>query len=111
MEMVESVDDLMSSSSVRGIRMPDFEVLDAKSASALNRIIHNSHIRRKVSLEEQKVQNEDRFLRGRQIAFLTYEYFRVTGANDSVESYADLLTIVLRNDEGRNSIINDANPI
>ena len=29
-EMVESVDDLNSSCSVRGIRMPDFEVLDAK---------------------------------------------------------------------------------
>ena len=33
-EMVDSVDDLKSSSSVRGIRMPDFEVLDAKIASS-----------------------------------------------------------------------------
>ena len=39
-EMVDSVDDLKSLCSVRGIRMPDFEVLDAKIASALNRIIH-----------------------------------------------------------------------
>ena len=53
-EMVESVDDLKSSCSVRGIRMPDFEVLDAKIASALNRIIHNTQFKRKVSLEEQK---------------------------------------------------------
>ena len=37
-ELVDSVDDLKSSCSVRGIRMPDFEVLDAKIASALNRI-------------------------------------------------------------------------
>ena len=28
-EIVDSVDDIKSSSSVRGIRMPDFEVLDA----------------------------------------------------------------------------------
>ena len=28
-----------------------------------------------------------------------YEYFRVTGANDSVENYADLFTIGLRNDD------------
>ena len=63
--------------------MSDFEVLDAKIASALNRIIHNSRFKRKVSLEEQKAQKEDRFLRGRQIAYLIYEYFRVTGANDS----------------------------
>ena len=79
--------------------MPDFEVLDARIASALNRIIHNSHFKRRVSLEEQKAQKEDRFLRGRQIAYLIYEYFRVTGANDSVENYADLFTIALRNDD------------
>ena len=36
MELVDSVDDLKSSSSVGGIRMPNFEVLDAKIASALN---------------------------------------------------------------------------
>ena len=98
-EMVDSVDELKSSSSVRGIRMPDFEVLDARIASALNRIIHNSHFRRWVSLEEQKAQKEDRFLRGRQIAYLIYEYFRVTAANDSVENYANLFTICLRNDD------------
>ena len=98
-EMVDSVDDLKSSCSVRGIRVPDCEVLDAKIVSALNRIIHNSRFKRKVSLEEQKAQKEDRFLRGRQIAYLIYEYFRVTGANDSVENYADLFTIALRNDD------------
>ena len=53
-ELVDSVDDLKSSCSVRGIQMPNFEVLDAKIASALNRIIHNSQFKRKVSLEEQK---------------------------------------------------------
>ena len=97
-EMVESVDDLKSSCSKRGIRMPDFDVLDAKILSALNRIIHNTRFKKKVCLEEQKAQKEDRFLRGRQIAYLIYEYLRVT-ANDSVENYADLFTIVLRNDD------------
>ena len=79
--------------------MPDSEVLDSRVASALNRIIHNSHFKRRVSLEEEKAQKEDRFLRGRQIAYLIYEYFRATGANDSVENYADLFTVVLRNDD------------
>ena len=46
-----------------------------------------------------KAQEEDRFLRGREIAYLIYEYFPVTGANYSVENYADLFTIVLRNDD------------
>ena len=59
-ELVDSVDDLKSSCSVRGIRMPDFEVLDAKIASALNRIIHDTKFKRKVSLEEQNAQKEDR---------------------------------------------------
>ena len=105
-ELFDSVDDLKSSCSVRGIQMPNFKALDAKIASALNRIIHNSHFKRRISLEEQKAQKEDRFLRGRQIAYLIYEYFRVTGANDSVENYTDLFTIVLRNDIFRNSIQN-----
>ena len=99
--------------------MPNFEVLDARIASALNKIIHNSHFRRRISLEEQKAQKQDRFLRGRQIAYLIYDYFRVTGTHDSVENYADLCTIALRYDDfqefeskmGRNSIINDENPI
>ena len=42
MELVDSVDDLKSSCSLKGIRTPDFEVLDAKIASALNRIIQNT---------------------------------------------------------------------
>ena len=79
--------------------MPNFEVLDARIASALNKIIHNSQFKRRISLEEQKGQKQDRFLRGRQIAYLIYEYFRVTGANDSVENYADLFTISLRSDD------------
>ena len=97
-ELVDSVDDLRSSSSIRGISMPNFEVLDARIASALNKIIHNSHFKRKISLEEQKAKKEDRFLRGRQIAYLIYEQFRVTGTDSSVENYTDLF-IVLRNDD------------
>ena len=97
MELVDSVDDLRSSSSIRSIPMPDFELLDARIASALNKIIHNSHFKRKISLEEQKAQKEDRFFRGRQITYLIYEQFRVTGTDSSVENYTDLFTIALRN--------------
>ena len=45
-ELVDSVDELRTSSSTRGISMPNFEVLDARIASALNRIIHNSHFKK-----------------------------------------------------------------
>ena len=79
-ELVDSVDDLRSSSSIRGISMPNFEILDARIASALNKIIHNSHFKRRISLEEQKAQKQDRFLRSRQIAYLIYDYFGSLGA-------------------------------
>ena len=91
-ELVDSVDELISSSSTRGISMPNFEVLDARNASALNKIIHNSQFKRRISLEEQQAQKEDRFLRGRQIAYLIYEQFRVTGTHDSLENYTNLFT-------------------
>ena len=98
-ELVDSVDDLKSSCSVRGIRMPDFEVLDAKIASARNRIIHNTRFKRKVSLEEQKAKKETvSFVEDRSLTLIC-EYFWVTGADDSVENFADLFTIALRNDD------------
>ena len=61
MEMVDSVDELRSSSSTRGISMPKSEVLDARIASALNKITHNSHFKIRISLQEQEAQKEDRF--------------------------------------------------
>ena len=108
-EMVDSVDDLKSSCSVRGIRMPDFEVFNAKIGSALNRIIHNSHFKRRISLEEQKAQKEDRFLRGRQIAHLIWfrrELCRPIYCCSSKWWYSGI-----RFEIGRNSVINDENPI
>ena len=93
MEMVESVDDLKSSRSIRGTSGPD-----ARIASALNKIAQNTRFKKKVCLEEVKAHKENRFLRGRQTAYLVYKYFQVTGANDSVENDADLFTVVLRND-------------
>ena len=66
-------------------------MLDTKIASALNKIIPNSYFRKKVSLEEQKAQTKDRFLRRRQIAFMIYEY--------TVLDYADLFALTLQNDD------------
>ena len=75
-----------------------FEMLDAKIASALNKIIQNSRFKKKVSLEDQKAQKEDQFLLGRQIAFMIYEYFRVAGVHDTVLDYAGLFSVTLRDD-------------
>ena len=60
-EMVDSLEELKSSRTVSGKNFPNFEMLDAKIASALNKILQNSHFKKKVSLEEQKVQKEDWF--------------------------------------------------
>ena len=70
-------------------------------------------LQEKVSLEEQKAQ-KDSFLRGRQIAYLIYKYFRVTGTYDFVEKYAAIYSCSstwwgIR--FGRSSIIEDANPV
>ena len=57
-EMVESVDDLKSSCSIRGIRMPDFEVFDAKIASALNSIIQNTASRKRSVWRNRKLKKK-----------------------------------------------------
>ena len=59
--MVHSLDELKSSQSVCGKDFPNFDMLDAKIASALNKIIQNSLFKKKVSLEEQKAQKRTGF--------------------------------------------------
>ena len=59
-EVVDSLEEVKSSQSIDG-KNPNFEMLDARIASALNKIIQNSHLKKKVSLEEQKPLKEDRF--------------------------------------------------
>ena len=60
-EVVDSLDEFKSSRSVSGKDFPNFEMLDAEIASALNKIIKNSQFKKKVCLEKQKAQKEDRF--------------------------------------------------
>ena len=65
-ELVESVEELRTSSSIRGISMPNLEVLDARIASALNKIIHNAsahtspHVmsERQTPAQDQRCQSE-----------------------------------------------------
>ena len=67
-EMVGSVDDLRSSRSVAGKKFQNFEMLDAKIASRFEQ----DH-------PELLLQERGRFLCGRQIAYMVYDYFRATG--------------------------------
>ena len=64
--------------------------------------IHSTLVREDSQRIMGQTNNDCRFrifILTKQIAYLIFEYFRVTGANDSVKNYADLFTIALRNDD------------
>ena len=54
----KSIDGHVTSQSIAGRRdFPDYEVLDAMNASALNRLLNTHvHFRKRVSVEEQRSQ-------------------------------------------------------
>ena len=68
-------------------------------APALKKIISNQHFRKRVSVEEQSAQKYDRFLRGRQIAYMIYDNFRATGAYDAAQNLPDLFNVSLHGDD------------
>ena len=65
----------------------------------VKRILNESNFNKNVFFEEQRVQQEDRFLRGRQIAHMIYESFRVTGTHESILDFSDLTNVTLRGDD------------
>ena len=71
-ERTKSMDELVTSRSITGQHhFTDFHMLDAIIASALKKVINTqSTLRKKVSVEEQRAQNSDRFSRRRQIAYM-----------------------------------------
>ena len=75
-----------------------FEMLDAKIASALNKIIQNSQFKKKVSQEEQKAKKW--FLRGRQIYEETKEGKTIICKTDN---FVPLVLPVLLTSSGSNS--------
>ena len=102
-EIAKSIGELMTSRSIVGRKdFPDYDMLDTKIAPALKKLITNMHFRRRVSTEELRAQNETRFLRGRQIAFMIYEHFRATGAYDAAQGLSDLFNVRLQNDDVQN---------
>ena len=99
MEMVESFDECVSSRSTAGKKIPNFEMLDAKIASALNKIIQNysSSRRRSVSMNRTP-RRRTGFYEEDRPPFMIYDYFRVTGAHDTVLNYADFFSVTLHDD-------------
>ena len=62
LDAVQTVDDL-TSQSITGNQQSHFEMLDAKVATALKKILTITHFMKKVILEEQKAQKASRFIR------------------------------------------------
>ena len=96
MQWIKTTGDPMTSQPTLGRKdFTDFDMLDAMIASALKKIISSVHFRRGVSVEEQRAQKYDRFLRGRQIAYMIYEHFRATEAHEAVQGLSDLFNFSL----------------
>ena len=69
-------------------------------AAALKRCYDkHTHFRKRISVEEQRAQKDNRFLRGRQIVYLVYEYFRPTGSYGEIQGLSGLFSIKLENDD------------
>ena len=70
-EIAKSIDYLMTSRSIaERTDFSGYDMLDAMTASALKKLITSVHFRTRVSVEDQRAQKDDRFLRGRQTAYM-----------------------------------------
>ena len=100
-EIAKSIDELVTSGSIVARNdFPDYDMLDAMIAFALKRLLgKHIHFRKRVSVEEQRAQKYNRFLRGRQIAYMIPEHFRATGAFEAVQGHSDLFSMRLQNDD------------
>ena len=99
-DIAKSIDELMTLRSIMGRDFPDFDMLDAVIASALKKLLNTqSNFRQRASVEEQRAQKHDRFLRGRQIVYMIYEYFRAARAYEAVQWLLTLFAISLQNDD------------
>ena len=98
-ETAKSIDDLITPRSTLGrTDFPDYYELDAMMGSALRKLLDwQTHFRKKETVEEQRAQNNDRLLKGRQIAFMIYDHCRSIGSYDGVQGLSDLFSIRLHN--------------
>ena len=91
---------LMTGRSIAGrTDCSDYDMLDAIIASALKKLLTHVHFRKRESVEEQRAQKDDRFLRGRQIAHMIYKNFRATRAHEAVQGLSDLFNARLQKDD------------
>ena len=98
-EAAQNIDDLRTSHATTGKQYPNFETLDAEIATALKTILTTSNFGKKVYLEEQKAHKDDRFLRGRHVAHMIHEHFRLVGSSENSLELSDVVNVTFRGDD------------
>ena len=94
-DSTKSVADLKTSYTVRVAELQtNFEVLDSEIASDLKHII-NGDFKRRVFIHEEAAQKS---LTERQVAWMIYEYFKVSDTDESVLDLNDILKVEFKTD-------------
>ena len=92
-EIAKSIDELTTSRSIVEADVPAFDMLAAMIASALKKLLNTqTDFRKRVSVEEQRAQKHNRFLR------LDLRVFP-NGAYEAVQGLSDLFATSLQNDD------------
>ena len=81
-DSAKSMEYFRTSDSILGKDLFNLEKVGAKVANSWKKFLVANDIGKKVFVEELKAQNENRFLRGRRIAFMIYDNFRITGTGE-----------------------------
>ena len=83
-EFAKSLADLKTAYSITKDKLqPNFDVLGSNTASGLKKII-NGDFKGRVFIQGEAAQKEKRSLTGRQVAWMIFEYFKVSDTDDSV---------------------------
>ena len=99
-EMATSIDDLETSTSTFGQKYPNFEMLDARIATGLRKLISNSNSR-----ERERSSSRIRNLRKgtdffvEENFFMLNEHFRMTGTHETRLNVNDHINVQLRGDD------------
>ena len=92
LEDAKSIDDLITLASFSGRPIPDFENLEFKIASKLTKTL-TGNIRKQITRAECKAQSEKRSLTSRQIAWMIYDFFKISGDNEAILDFRDLSNV------------------
>jgi hypothetical protein len=75
----------------------EFASLDAKLATALGNIL-TGELARQINVVEERLALQMKMIKGRQIAWMIFEHFRITETEGAILEFEDLIAIELRGD-------------